>query len=94
MPAVRVVNTRFHWCTSLLLRPMIVVFGLGTGLHVRMRAKSENGVIRNGQQSQSVVNRVYGMPSVTKIIGLLKTRIRLIQGRNKTGLFRAGIRLI
>ena len=94
MPAVRVVNTRIHWCTSLVLRPMIVVFGLGMRLHVCMRAKLENGVVRNGQQSQSVVNRVYGTPSVTKIIGVFRAKIRLIQGWNKTGLFRAGIRLI
>ena len=42
MPAVRVVN---HLCTSLVPRPMIVVFGLGTRLHVRMRTKLENGVL-------------------------------------------------
>ena len=35
---------------------MIVVFGLGTRLHVRMRTTLENGVLHNGQQSQSVVN--------------------------------------
>ena len=32
--------------------------------------------------------------SVTKIIGLFRAGIRPIQGRNKTGLFRGGIRLI
>ena len=32
---------------------MIVVFGLGTRLYVRMRTKSENGVLHNGQQPQS-----------------------------------------
>ena len=37
MPAVSVVNTRFRLCTNLVLRPMIVVFGLGTRLFVRMR---------------------------------------------------------
>ena len=28
-----------------------MVFGLGTRLHVRMRTRLENGVLRNGQQS-------------------------------------------
>ena len=37
---------------TLVPRPMIVVFGLGTRLYVRMRTKSENGVLRNGQQPQ------------------------------------------
>ena len=32
-----------------------MVFGLGTRLHVRMRTRLENGVLRNGQQSDSVV---------------------------------------
>ena len=45
--------------TSLVPRPMIVVFGLGTRLHVRMRTTLENGVLRNGQQPQSVVNGFY-----------------------------------
>ena len=36
-------------------RLMIVVFGLGTRLRVRMRTKLENGVLSNGQQPQSVV---------------------------------------
>ena len=35
---------------------MIVVFGLGTRLHVRMHTKLEKGVLRNGQQPQRVVN--------------------------------------
>ena len=30
---------------------MTVVFGLGTRLHVRMRTRLENGVLRNGTQS-------------------------------------------
>ena len=42
-------------CT-LASRLMTVVFGLGTRLRVRMRTKLENGVLRNGQQPQSVVN--------------------------------------
>ena len=56
MPAMRVVNSRFHLCTSLVLRPMIVVFGLGTRLHVHMRTTLENGVLCNGQEPQSAVN--------------------------------------
>ena len=37
--------------------PMTVAFGLGTRLRVHMRTgKLENGVLSNGQQSQSVVN--------------------------------------
>ena len=42
--------------TSLIPRPMIVVFGLGTRLHVCMHTKLENGVLRNRQQPQRVVN--------------------------------------
>ena len=38
---------------------MIVVFDLGTRLHVRMRTKLENCVLCNGQQPQSVVNGFY-----------------------------------
>ena len=33
-----------------------MVFGLGMKLHVRMRTRLENGVLRNGQQSGSAVN--------------------------------------
>ena len=47
---MHVVNSRFRSCTSLVPRLMIVVFGLGTRLHVRMHTKSEDGVLRNGQQ--------------------------------------------
>ena len=43
---------RVHY--SLIPRPMIVVFGLGTRLHVHMHTKLENGILRNGQQPQSV----------------------------------------
>ena len=53
VPAVRVVNSRFRLCTSLVPRPTIVAFDLGTRLHVRMRTKLENGVLRNGQPPQS-----------------------------------------
>ena len=45
--------------TSLVPRPVIVVFGLGTRLHVRMHTTLENGVLRNGQQPQRVVNGFY-----------------------------------
>ena len=48
--------SRFCLCTSLVPRSIIVLFGLGTRLHVRMRTKLENGVLRNGQQLQCVVN--------------------------------------
>ena len=47
---------RFHVCTSLVPRPMTVVFGLGTRLRVRMRTTLENGVLRNGQQPGSAMN--------------------------------------
>ena len=56
VPAVRVVNSRFRLCTSLVPRSTIVAFDLGTKLHVRMRTKLENGVLRNGLPQQSVVN--------------------------------------
>ena len=56
VPAVRVVNSRFHSCTSLVPRPTIVAFDLGTRLHVHMCTKLENGVLCNGQPTQSVVN--------------------------------------
>ena len=56
VPAVRVVNSRYRLCTSLVPGPMIVVFGLGTRLHVHMRTTLENGILCNGQQPQSVVN--------------------------------------
>ena len=63
MPAVRLdlVNSRFRLCTSLVPRPMIIVFGLGTRLHVHvsMRTTLENGVLHNGWQPQSVVNGFY-----------------------------------
>ena len=45
--------------TSLVPRLTTVVFGMGTGLLVRMRTKLQNGVRRNGQQPQSVVNGLY-----------------------------------
>ena len=35
---------------------MIVALDLGTRLHVHMRARLENGVLRNEQPTQSVVN--------------------------------------
>ena len=45
--------------TRLVPRLTIVIFGLGTRLLVRMRTKLQNGVLRNGQQPQSVVNGFY-----------------------------------
>ena len=45
--------------TSLVPRLTIVIFGLGTRILVRMRTKLQNGVLRNGQQPQSVVNGFY-----------------------------------
>ena len=50
MPAVHTARWQFRLCTSLASRPMTVVFGLGTRLHVRMRTKLENGILSNGQQ--------------------------------------------
>ena len=59
VPAACVVNSRFRSCTSLVPRQMIMVFGLGTRLHVRMCTTLENGILRNGEQLQSVVNGFY-----------------------------------
>ena len=39
-------------CVRLVPKPMTMVIGLGTRLPVRMRTRSENGVLRNGQQTQ------------------------------------------
>ena len=50
---------QFRMCTSLVPRAMTVVFGLGTRLHVRMRTRLENGVLRNGQQLGSAVNSFF-----------------------------------
>ena len=52
-------NSRSRLCTSLVPRPTIVVYSLGTRPNVRMRVKLENGVLRNGQKLQSVVNGFY-----------------------------------
>ena len=46
--AARLVNSWFHVCTSLTLRPVTVVFGLGTRLRVHMHRTLENGVLHNG----------------------------------------------
>ena len=40
----------FNPMTSLIPKPMTMVFGLGTRLHVRMHTGLENGTLRNGQQ--------------------------------------------
>ena len=55
VPGVHVVNLQFRLCTSLVPRPTIVAFDLGTRLHVRMCTKLENGVLHNRQPTQSVV---------------------------------------
>ena len=52
-------NSSAQLISSVIPRPMSVVFGLGTRLRVRMRTKLENGVLHNGQQPQSVVNGFY-----------------------------------
>ena len=46
----------FCLCTSLVPRSMIVLFGLGTRLHVHMRTNLENCILQNGQQLQCAVN--------------------------------------
>ena len=43
------INAQFRISTSFTLRPMTRVFGLGTRLHVRMRARLEIGIPPNGQ---------------------------------------------
>ena len=45
-----------NFACVLVSLPDQVVFGLGMRLRVHMRTKLENGVLRNGQQPQSVVN--------------------------------------
>ena len=45
----------FPLCTSVIPRPMGMVFGLGMRLCLRMRTKLENGVLHNGQQPQTVM---------------------------------------
>ena len=50
------VHLRFHMFTSLAPRPVIVVFGLGTRLCVRMHTTFENDVLRNGQQLGRAMN--------------------------------------
>ena len=47
---------RVNVCTSLTPRSITVVFGLGMRQCVHMRTRLENGILRNGQQPQSVVN--------------------------------------
>ena len=61
---VHVVNLRrFHLCTSLVPRPTIVAFDLGTRLHVRMHTKLENDVLCNGQPS----HRALWMAFLTRV---------------------------
>ena len=47
LKTMHVVNSRFCLCTSLIPRPMIMVFGLGARLHVHMHTKFENGILLN-----------------------------------------------
>ena len=71
MPAMLtaiLVNTRFLACTSFTPRPMTAGFGLGTRHLVRMRTRLENGVLRNGQQPQSVVNGFQGKFEAMKML--------------------------
>ena len=57
MLAMRAGSWPFCLCqTSFTSRPMTVVFGLGTRLHVRMCTELEDGVLSNEQHPQSVVN--------------------------------------
>ena len=60
-PCIHGLRARFRVSTSLVPRAMTVVFGLGTRLHVRMRTRLENGVLRNGQQSGSAVNSFFDL---------------------------------
>ena len=53
---MHVVNSRFRLCISLVPRPTILAFDLGTRLHLRLRTKLENGILRNGPPPQGVVN--------------------------------------
>ena len=52
-------RTRFHSCTSLIPKPMIVVIGLGMRLDAHMRTRLENGVLRSGQQPGSAENSLF-----------------------------------
>ena len=52
-------RAQFRVSTSLVPRPMTVVFGLGTRLHVCMRTRLGNGVLCNRQQSGSAVNILF-----------------------------------
>ena len=47
---------QFCVCTSLVSRAVIVVFSLGTRLHMHMHTRLENGTLRNEQQLGSAVN--------------------------------------
>ena len=50
------VDSQFPVCTSLTPRPMTMVFGLEARLHMHMRTRLQNGVLRNGQQPGSAVS--------------------------------------
>ena len=53
--AARLVNSWFHVCTSLALRPVTAVFGLGTRLRVHMHTTLENGILHNRQQPMKML---------------------------------------
>ena len=72
-----------HLYTSLVPRPMIVVFGLVTRLHVHMRTTLENGVLCNGQQPQSVVNGFCKFEAMKTLIGRRAPRCDKDQFRAK-----------
>ena len=58
-----IVGTTSYVSTSLAPKPMTVVFGLGTSLHVRIHTTLENGILRNEQPSGSAVNSFFDQGS-------------------------------
>ena len=75
MPALHVINLRFCLCTSLVLRQMIVVFGLGMRLYVHVHTKLENGVLHNGQQLLSTrvnlrLSRHWGLGKLCAVMSI------------------------
>ena len=49
----------FACAHSLVPRPMLMPFDLGTRLHVHMHTNLENGILHNGPPPQSVANGFY-----------------------------------
>ena len=66
-----------------------MVFGLGTRLHVRMRTRLENGVLRNGQQSGGAVNSFFDQGKIEA----MKTLIGFEAARCDEHPFRAKIKV-